>query len=89
MSLKTLTEEHKPISVELFLDTTIHCSRFKGPLFQPRIYFAFRFFNWRGTSSYTKVEFGNVVLAQAQYYLTLRCVSTGLRQLLFGISVAR
>ena len=26
-------------------------------------------FEWKGTSSYAKVEYGNVVLAQAQYYL--------------------
>jgi hypothetical protein len=70
-SLETLTEHHQPFSIEVFLDTTIHCSRFKGPLFTARIDRVLRLFGWWGSSSYTKVEFGNVVLAQAQYYLKL------------------
>lgn len=69
MSFEELTEDHRPTSTELFLDTSIHCSKLKGPLFLKRIDSVFRLFPWKSTSTYTKVEFGNVVLAQAEYYL--------------------
>jgi hypothetical protein len=69
MSFEELTENHRPPSTELFLDTSIHCSKLKGPLFLQRIDSVFRLFPWKSTSTYTKVEFGNVVLAQAEYYL--------------------
>lgn len=69
MSFEELTENHCPPSTELFLDTSIHCSKLKGPLFLQRIDSVFRLFTWKSTSTYTKVEFGNVVLAQAEYYL--------------------
>jgi len=69
MSFEELNDEHSPLSAELFLDTSIHCSRLKGSLFQDRIAQVCRLFPWKGTSTYTKVEYGNVVLAQAEYFL--------------------
>ncbi len=69
MPFEELNEDHAPPSPELFLDTSIHCSKLKGPLFRERIEDVFRLFTWKSTSTYTKVEFGNVVLAQAEYYL--------------------
>jgi hypothetical protein len=41
----------------------------KGPLFRSRVREVLSLFEWKGTSSYAKVEYGNVVLAQAEYYL--------------------
>jgi hypothetical protein len=70
MSFERLSDEHVPNSAELFLDTSIHCSKLKGSLFASRIADVFRRFRWKSTSTYTKVEFGNVVLAQAEYFLT-------------------
>ncbi len=69
MSLESLPDDHEAASNELFLDTSIHCSRLKGVLFTDRIDRVLRMFQWIGTSTYTKVEFGNVVLANAEYYL--------------------
>lgn len=69
MSFEPFTDDHRPLSSEVFLDTSIHCSGFKGPLFQDRIERVLRVFMWKGTSSYAKVEFGNVVLSSAEYYL--------------------
>jgi len=68
-SFASLADDHVPITTEVFLDTSIHCSRLKGPLFVDRIARVLSLFRWRGTSTYAKVEFGNVILAQAQYYL--------------------
>src|SRR5260221_1225439 len=70
MSFEKLSEKHVPNSPELFLDTSIHCSKLKGSLFGARIADVFRLFKWKSTSTYTKVEFGNVVLAQAEYFLS-------------------
>lgn len=69
MSLESLPDGHEPEGKEIFLDTSIHCSRLKGSLFTERIDRVLRMFRWVGTSTYTKVEFGNVVLANAEYYL--------------------
>lgn len=55
----------------LFLDTSIHCSQHKGTPFRSRIAEVFKRFSWRSTSSYTKVEFGNVILSCGEYYLNL------------------
>ncbi len=71
MSFVELTEHHTPRSSDLFLDTSIHCSKLKGSLFKDRIQTVFQLFAWKGTSTYTKVEFGNVVLSNAEYYLRL------------------
>ena len=71
MSFVQLTDTHKPRSTELFLDTSIHCSTLKGSLFRDRISTVFKLFGWRSTSTYTKVEFGKVVLSNAEYYLRL------------------
>lgn len=69
MPFENLNDDHVPPSTELFLDTSIHCSKLKGPLFQDRINKVFRLFQWKSTSTYTKVEFGNVVLSTAEYFL--------------------
>jgi len=69
MCFENLSDDHSPSSAELFLDTSIHCSKLKGSLFQQRITDVFDLFQWKSTSTYTQVEFGNVVLAQAEYYL--------------------
>jgi len=69
MPFEELNDDHTPPSTELFLDTSIHCSKLKGPLFRERISDLFRLFQWKSTSTYTKVEFGNVVLAQAEYFV--------------------
>lgn len=68
MPFEELNDNHTPPSAEIFLDTSIHCSKLKGPLFRERISDVFRRFQWKSTSTYTKVEFGNVVLAQAEYF---------------------
>jgi len=69
MSFVRLSSDHQPRTREVFLDTSIHCCRLKGPDFLGRIEDVLRRFRWKGTSTYCKVEFGNVVLAQAEYYL--------------------
>lgn len=69
MSFESLNDDHQPSSPEIFLDTSIHCSKLKGSLFKERIDRVLRLFRWKTTSSYAKVEFGNVVLAQAEYYV--------------------
>lgn len=69
MPFENLSDDHVPPSAELFLDTSIHCSKLKGPLFQERINSVLRLFQWKSTSTYTKVEFGNVVLSTAEYFL--------------------
>lgn len=69
MCFERLPDDHTPHSTEVFLDTSIHCSRLKGSLFHERIRRVLRCFKWKGTSSYTKTEYGNVILSQAEYYL--------------------
>ncbi|HAW32799.1 MAG TPA: hypothetical protein DCY03_32615 [Planctomycetaceae bacterium] len=70
MPLKKLDSDHIPVSSEVFLDTSIHLSKFKGTIFKERIETVLRFFNWKSTCTYTKVEFGNNLLAAAQYNIT-------------------
>lgn len=73
MSFENWTEDHKPKSMDVFLDTSIHCSQHKGSLFKGRIKSILGLFQWKSTSTYTKVEYGNVILARAEFYLkTLR-----------------
>lgn len=69
MSFEKWTDAHQPTSAELFLDTSIHCCKHKGPIFQGRIATVLQQFRWLGTSTYAKVEYGNVVLSQAEYFL--------------------
>jgi hypothetical protein len=69
VSLENLPEDHRARGPELFLDTSIAVSKHKGPLFTGRIDYVFSLFRWRATSSYAKTEYGNVVLAQAEYVL--------------------
>ena len=69
MSFERLNDDHVPASAEVFLDTSIHCSKLKGSLFSARICDTLSRFRWKSTSTYAKVEFGNVVLAPAEYFL--------------------
>jgi hypothetical protein len=69
MSFVKLDESHRPDSTEVFLDTSIHCCFLKGETFRPRLNWLLGLFSWKGTSTYSKVEYGNVILATAQYYL--------------------
>lgn len=67
-SFQQLTDEVST-SPEVFLDTSIHCSLHKGKSYTNRIDDTLARFKWKGTSSYTKTEYGNVVLSKAEYYL--------------------
>ncbi|GEM_PF-4295911 len=69
MSFEKLNSDHIACSPELFLDTSIHCSKLKGSLFNDRIEKVFALFKWKSTSTYAKVEYGNVVLGQVEYFL--------------------
>lgn len=69
MSFENLPDNHIPQSTEVFLDTSIFCSQLKGSLFRERITRVLGLFSWKSTSSYTKTEYGNVVLSEAEYLL--------------------
>jgi hypothetical protein len=69
MSFVKLDETHRPDSIEVFLDTSIHCCFHKGETLRPRLNWLLALFSFKGTSTYSKVEYGNVILASAQYYL--------------------
>ena len=69
MSFVRLDEDHHPQSTEVFLDTSIHCCFYKGETLRPRLKWLLSLFRWKGTSTYSKVEYGNVILATAEYYL--------------------
>lgn len=53
---------------EVFLDTSIHLARFKARKLHDRIQETVSKFRWVGTASYTKLEFGNVLLSSAAYF---------------------
>ena len=69
MSFVKLDDKHRPDSAEVFLDTSIHCCFHKGEVLLPRLNWLLALFSWKGTSTYSKVEYGNVILATAQYCL--------------------
>lgn len=69
MCFKTFSEGDQAYSAEVFLDTSIHCCKLKGPLFVPRVDQVLSLFQWRASCTYTQVEYGNVVLSAAQYLL--------------------
>jgi len=69
MSFVRLDDGHHPDSPEVFLDTSIHCCFLKGETLRPRLNWLLGLFSWKGASTYSKVEYGNVILAAAQYYL--------------------
>ncbi len=71
MSFAKLDEGHRPDSPEVFLDTSIHCCFHKGETLRPRLKWVLGLFSWKGTSTYSKVEYGNVILSTAQYYLRM------------------
>jgi len=66
-----LDDAHRPDSTEVFLDTSVHCCFHKGETLRPRLNWLLGLFSWKGTSTYSKVEYGNVILAAAQYYLRM------------------
>lgn len=68
-SYQPLDDGQSPSSSEVFLDTSIHCCFHKGSLFKDRVADVLRRFQWHASSSYSKTEFGNVVLSQAEYFL--------------------
>ena len=53
----------------MFLDTSIHCCFHKGETLGPRLNWLLGLFSWKGSSTYSQVEYGNVILATAQYCL--------------------
>jgi hypothetical protein len=69
MCFEKLDETHCPKSTEVFLDTSIHCCFHKLEVVGPRLKWLLSLFQWKGSSSYSKVEYGNVILAAAEYYL--------------------
>jgi len=69
MSFVKLDDGHRPQSTEVFLDTSIHCCFHKGEPLRPRLNWLLGLFSWKGGSTYSKVEYGNVILAAAEYYL--------------------
>ena len=69
MSFVKLDDGHRPDSAQVFLDTSIHCCFLKGETLRPRLDWLLSQFSWKGSSSYSKVEYGNVILANAEYYL--------------------
>jgi len=69
MSFVKLDDGHRPDSSEVFLDTSIHCCFHKGETLGLRLRWLLRLFFWRGSSTYSMTEYGNVILATAQYYL--------------------
>jgi len=71
MSFVKLDDGHEPGSAEVFLDTSIHCCFHKGETLRPRLNWLLGLFSWKGTSTYSKMEYGNVILATAQYYLRM------------------
>lgn len=69
MSFVKLDDGHRPDSSEVFLDTTIHCCFHKGETLGLRLRWLLGLFSWKGSSTYSKTEYGNVILATAEYYL--------------------
>ncbi len=69
MSFVKLDDAHRPKSTEVFLDTSIHCCFHKGETLRARLNWLLSLFEWKGSSTYSKVEYGNVILAAAEYYL--------------------
>ena len=69
MSFVRLDDTHRPDSIEVFLDTSIHLCFHKGETLRPRLNWLLALFSFKGTSTYSKVEYGNVILATAEYYL--------------------
>ena len=69
MSFVSLPDDHSPEEPDLFLDTSIPVSMHKGSLFVDRIKRVHGLFRWKSTSSYAKTEYGNVILANAEYVL--------------------
>ena len=69
MSFAKLDNTHRPDSPEVFLDTSVHCCFLKGETLGSRLRWLLGLFSWKGSSTYSKVEYGNVILSTAQYYL--------------------
>ncbi len=88
MSSGQLDDSHDPQSKEVFLDTSIHCCWLKGDDVTSRIRRVLSLFRWVGTSTYTKLEYGQVILNQAEYFLRKLKEFDSLDQLLFHIANA-
>ena len=69
MCFVKLADSHRSKSGDVFLDTSIHCCFHKGETLRPRLNWLLSLFRWKGSSTYSKVEYGNVILAAAEYYL--------------------
>ena len=69
MCFVKLDNGHHPVSTEVFLDTSIHCCFHKGEILGPRLNWLLSLFSWKGSSTYSQTEYGNVILATAQYCL--------------------
>jgi hypothetical protein len=69
MSFVKLDDGHRPVSTEVFLDTSIHCCFHKGETLGLRLNWLLGLFSWKGSSTYSQTEYGNVILATAQYCL--------------------
>lgn len=60
------SQQSQPI--EVFLDTSIHITRLESDPHKAKIDHTLEGFRWKGTCSYTQIEYGNVILASACYY---------------------
>ena len=59
----------KSFPAEVFLDTSIHIARLKGQAIKERVDDFLSKSQWRGTSTYAKLEYGNNILHVASYLL--------------------
>jgi hypothetical protein len=68
MSFVKLNEDHQSASSEVFLDTSVHYCFLKGPV-KPRLNWLLRQFDWKGSSTYSRLEYGNNILSVAAWCL--------------------
>ncbi len=68
MSFEQLNESHEALSPEVFLDTSAHLCYLKRPV-RNRIIWLVSKFRWIGSSTYSRVEYGNNILSVAAYLL--------------------
>jgi hypothetical protein len=58
MSFVKLDNGHRPVSTEVFLDTSVHCCFHKGETLGPRLNWLLGLFSWKGSSTYSQTEYG-------------------------------
>ena len=68
MSFVKLNDDHHCTSSEIFLDTSAHLCFLKAPV-APRLKWLLRQFRWRGSSTYSRLEYGNNILSVAAWCL--------------------